>query len=479
MLVAPCSAIHSTNVFTLPPRSLSPLLEPSFGFVAGGHASVAASLMPASPAPLATGDRTGVHVALCSYSELDMLPTAIDALCAVNLSHACTWGSTVTNAEPTADASLSIASSGFYNVMALNCNTTAIQMNASYVFLNPGGNELSSSQFVYVPASKFMMWGWVVLVWVWTANLGGVRFRPPHCIFMVTGMYLILQCCVSVSHYAAWQHAAATGSFGGFAYAVTTVWFLCGSLTIGVLGVIVVRGEHVVRPQGAGANVTGYAAVASATGFHNFHAFNSLYAVGFGAAFVYVCAVIQLLVALALYSEGRTCRLHLDGFERMLRNAGGNTRSVRWKVAAMRGLGLCFSGYFTVFAAMRVVSILGPGRRALPWIVLRSWELVTGLCLVVFMHAGSPWSLYRPQGLPQLHEVHVRMPLDADVDVDVADLLAAPLLPPRRQQSQRPQQPEAVIVVQPGCDGKGTVQWCLGIPAGALPASTTRGYGAV
>ena len=72
--------------------------------------------------------------------------------------------------------------------MALNCNTTAIQMNASYVFLNPGGNELSSSQFVYVPACKFMMWGWVVLVWVWTANLGGVRFRPPHCIFMVTGM---------------------------------------------------------------------------------------------------------------------------------------------------------------------------------------------------------------------------------------------------------------------------------------------------
>ena len=235
MLVAPCSAIHSTDVFKLPPRSLSPLLEPSFGFVAGGHASVAASLMPASPAPLATGDRTGVHVALCSYSELDMVrspthavagfvrcltrwgcaqvPTAVDALCAVNLSQACTWGSTVTNAEPTADASLSIASrcvcvgiarivgaasktlavvdaysSGFYNVMALNCNTTAIQMNASYVFLNPGGNELSSSQFVYVPASKFMMWGWVALVWVWTANLGGVRFRPPHCIFMVTGM---------------------------------------------------------------------------------------------------------------------------------------------------------------------------------------------------------------------------------------------------------------------------------------------------
>ena len=263
-----------------------------------------------------------------------------------------------------------------------------------------------------------------------------------------------------------------------------------------------------------------------------------------------------------LLQEGRACRLHLDGFERMLRNAGGNTRSVRWKVAAMRGLGLCFSGYFTVFAAMRVVSILGPVRvhtvfrmfvECLPSYVhacvcvcvcvcgcacgcvcgcvcvavcvcmcgrvnahchgscyghgslspglalctYHHWPgravcLPGGVCLTVvcltvvcvcacthsvFMHAGSPWSLYRPQGLPQLHEVHVRMPLDADVDVDVADLLAAPLLPPRRQQS--PQQPEAVIVVQPGCDGKGTVQWCLGIPAGALPASTTRGYGAV
>ena len=201
------------------------------------------------------------------------------------------------------------------------------------------------------------------------------------------------------------------------------------------------------------------AAVASATGFHNFHAFNSLYAVGFGAAFVYVCAAIQLLVALALYSvrqvHGATEAAVVHATSRYVcccRKAvpavciwtGSNgccempveipALSVgRWRQCeasacvsadtspsslqceSSASWGLCVytpcivclwsacPAMFTracvcvsVCVAARVAACVAvgvcvcgcvcmyvwQGQRALPWIVLRSWELVTGLCLV-------------------------------------------------------------------------------------------------
>ena len=58
-----------------------------------------------------------------------------------------------------------------YIVGAINCGYSAVTLNMTYDFMNPGGEELSTTEIPFKKATLVMGAGWAVVIILWFGNI--------------------------------------------------------------------------------------------------------------------------------------------------------------------------------------------------------------------------------------------------------------------------------------------------------------------